>query len=245
MSWRSPARSPSPRAWRLGCVLALVAAVGILPAAAATVYKWTDADGKVYYGDKPPKGFKGEVTRVEIDPAATATAPRPPPPQPAPPVTVEPVAAPTPAPDLLTQRRALRAKLEANLAAARERLDLAKKALAEVSDTQPGEQQYTQRQVDPASVNPNAVGAAGTAAPAASANPDPTQTTPTKGGAFGMAPRSNCRTAVGANGKSVLVCPTLVPGEAYYERVATLEAAVKHAEEDVEEAERAYRRGVD
>jgi len=52
---------------------------------------------------------------------------------------------------------------------------------------------------------------------------------------------SNCHK--GADGR--LVCPGRVPNEAYYARVQQLEDAVKHAEADVEDAERAYRRGVD
>ena len=57
-------------------------------------------------------------------------------------------------------------------------------------------------------------------------------------------PRSNCREVV-RDGKKSMMCPALVPGEAYYDRVRALEEAVKRAEEDLELAERAYRRGVD
>ena len=41
------------------------------------------------------------------------------------------------------------------------------------------------------------------------------------------------------------MCPTLVPGEPYYDRVKQLEDAVKAAEDDLADAEPAYRRGVD
>ena len=40
-------------------------------------------------------------------------------------------------------------------------------------------------------------------------------------------------------------CPALVPSEAYYDRVRELEEAVKRAEAELDDAERAYRRGVD
>ena len=41
------------------------------------------------------------------------------------------------------------------------------------------------------------------------------------------------------------MCPAIVPNEIYFERIAKLEAAVKQAEEEVDAAEQAYRRGVD
>lgn len=58
-------------------------------------------------------------------------------------------------------------------------------------------------------------------------------------------PRSNCRQVTGADGKPQMMCPALVPGEAYYARMKDLEDAVLKAEEDLDNAERAYRRGVD
>lgn len=57
-------------------------------------------------------------------------------------------------------------------------------------------------------------------------------------------PRSNCRQVTGADGKPQLMCPALVPGEAYYARVKELEDAVAKAQEDLDNAEQAYRRGV-
>ena len=38
------------------------------PAAAQTLYKLTDKNGKVTYSDAPPKDFDGKVVPVEIDP---------------------------------------------------------------------------------------------------------------------------------------------------------------------------------
>ncbi len=45
--------------------------------ASAVVYKWSDADGKVHFGDRPPDGVKAEV--VEILGARPGSAPPPPP----------------------------------------------------------------------------------------------------------------------------------------------------------------------
>jgi hypothetical protein len=46
------------------CALALAA----LPAAAA-LYKWTDENGRVVYGDTPPAGVKAERVNVAVPPA--------------------------------------------------------------------------------------------------------------------------------------------------------------------------------
>jgi hypothetical protein len=203
----SPWRNDHARLARIARAAALcVACAALVPGAAhaATFYKWTDNDGVVHYGDAPPKGFKGEVTRVDVDPGSR-TVPAPPPPPGAAPESRE---APKPAPDLLEQRRATRDRLEANLAQARARLDVARKALAEAGEPQDDEWQTT------------------------------------VGGPPGPGPqvaRSNCHKA--ADGR--VICPGRVPSEAYYTRVQQLEDAVKRAEAEVEEAERAYRRGVD
>lgn len=137
-SWRSGGRT-------IGRCAALLAG-GLLFAASAgatTFYKWTDADGNVHYSDRPPKGHVGEVTTVEVDPGAyTVTPPiaEKPAPERAAPAPAEPAPGSV---DLLTQRRETRARLEANLEAARERLDLAKKALSQAGEPQTDEWQYT------------------------------------------------------------------------------------------------------
>lgn len=189
------------------CVAVALVGLGATHALAVTFYKWTDSGGLVHYGDAPPKGFDGKVTRVEIDPGAHTVAPAPLI-KPAPQTAIEPE--PTPAaPDLLTQRRETRARLEQNLAQARERLDLARKALAEATDPQPDEWQFV----------------AGT----------------------GQAPsgpqvaRSNCHPVQGGK----VVCPTRVPNEQYYQRLDQLQAEVELAQKAVDDAEVAYRRGVD
>jgi hypothetical protein len=189
--------------------LALVfAAAAAAPAGAVTFYKWIDDRGQVHYGDAPPKAFAGTARRIDVDIAPHAAA------QPRPPVA-QPVAVPEPpaaAPDLLTQRRLTRARLEKNLEDARARLDLARKALAETVSPQEGELQVTQGQPLPA----------GSVAPG----------------------QSNCTSIATPNGARV-VCPHLIPGEKYYERIDQMQEAVRVAEQAVEDAELAYRRGVD
>jgi hypothetical protein len=203
-SWRSASARGIVRG-----ILAIVLAAVPIAAAAATFYKWVDKDGTVHYGDAPPKGFTGEVTRVEVDPGAHTAGPGKVPPAPPSPARGSEVPPPAPPPpDLLTQRRETRARLEENLAQARERLDLARKALAEAAAPQEDEWQYT------------------------------------VGGSPGPGPHvamSNCHKT--KDGKTI--CPGRVPNAEYYSRIQQLEDEVKRAEQAVEGAERAYRRGVD
>jgi hypothetical protein len=59
-------------------LLVLVAWAVASPAAAQTLYKLIDKDGKVTYSEKPPKDFGGKVIPMEIDPNRnTATLPKP------------------------------------------------------------------------------------------------------------------------------------------------------------------------
>jgi hypothetical protein len=56
----------------------LGAAIAATGAAAQTLYKLIDKNGKVTYSEKPPKDFDGKVIRMDIDPKAnTATLPKP------------------------------------------------------------------------------------------------------------------------------------------------------------------------
>jgi hypothetical protein len=66
-----------------------------------------------------------------------------------------------------------------------------------------------------------------------------------KGGMHGMTGRSNCRTETGKDGRKFLMCPTAIPTPEYHERVAALEANLRKAEDELAEAEEAWRRGVD
>ena len=60
----------------LACAV-LGAALCAPDAAAQTLYKLIDENGKVTYSETPPKDFKGKVIRMDIDPKAnTATLPK-------------------------------------------------------------------------------------------------------------------------------------------------------------------------
>jgi hypothetical protein len=68
-------RKPLAAIALLGMLLAVV-----IPAAAQTVYKLIDRNGKVTYSEEPPKNFDGKVIRIDIDPNANrATLGVPPP----------------------------------------------------------------------------------------------------------------------------------------------------------------------
>ena len=131
------------------CAALAAFALAATSASALTFYKWTDEQGQVHYSDSPPKGVHGTVARIDVDPSAHTV-----PVEPAPPATPpEARAAETSPhePDLLQERRATRARLEENLAKARERLDHARKALAEGVDVQVDEWQTTVGQPQPPS----------------------------------------------------------------------------------------------
>lgn len=50
-------------------------AVALLGTAQAKVYKWTDANGKVHYGERPPPGADVENVRIERKATAEEAAP--------------------------------------------------------------------------------------------------------------------------------------------------------------------------
>jgi hypothetical protein len=214
-----------------------VAALGIAWAAALAAptaalaqqafYKWTDKDGKVQYADQPPKNFTGPVTRVEFDAKADAVA--------LPQVTkaaAKGEEAAAPPPDVAAKRRALREKLGAEVTRARENVAAAKQALADAGSPGDSERQVIQQRVDKNHPAPGA-GSASTGGMFGS------------GGMHGGAQRSNCRTTKASDGNTVTTCPTIVPNDAYYERIRQLEEALRKAEEELAAAEEAYRRGVD
>ena len=60
-----------------------------------------------------------------------------------------------------------------------------------------------------------------------------------------LAMRSNCRVVKDAGGKDVAQCAASIPNDAYRERVEKLEEALHVAEDQLDEALTAYRRGVD
>jgi hypothetical protein len=55
---------------RHALTFAFALALASLPAAAQTVYKLIDRNGKVTYSEEPPKNFDGKVIRIDIDPNA-------------------------------------------------------------------------------------------------------------------------------------------------------------------------------
>jgi hypothetical protein len=90
------------------------------------MYRWTDAQGRVQYSDQPPKGFKGEVTRIEADIQPPTPIPMA---KPLPEKAAEPSKpAEKAGGDLNSRLRATREKLAADVERARERLEAAKKA---------------------------------------------------------------------------------------------------------------------
>ena len=194
--------------------LFLAFALGAQLAPAQVLYKWVDEGGKTQYSDRPPKNFKGEVIRIETEvdkttlPPARALTPAPAAATPA----NGKVAPAGPADDIAAKRRATRARLEDQLTKAREKVDVAKKALAQAQNPEPEDRQVIQQRAS--------------------------------GGMHGMTARSNCR--VEGTGKTkTLMCPTMIPTEEYRDRLARLEEDVRKAEEELEAAEQAWRRGVD
>src|SRR5579859_2236701 len=149
MSLRGCRGSAEKRRWtsRAACVLVAAFAWCAADALAVTFYKWTDERGETHYGDAPPKQYAATAKRIDVDPGVQRMAPAKLPPIREP---VTATAAPPAAPDILTQRRETRARLEKNLEQARERLDLARKALSETIAPQDDEWQTTVGQVQQA-----------------------------------------------------------------------------------------------
>ena len=105
------------------CAVIALGLAAIAPdAAAQTLYKLIDKNGKVTYAEKPPKDFDGKVIRLDIDPNAnTATLPKP------------------GAPSAESSRRT---DSSDRVKAAQERLDAARKAYQQALDN-PGEGEVT------------------------------------------------------------------------------------------------------
>jgi hypothetical protein len=121
---------------------------------AQTLYRWTDADGKTHYGDRPPKNAIG-LAKVDTGPETNAlSVPLVPAPKAAPAAGDAPQKAV--AADVGTQRRETRERLEADLKRARENLELAKKMLAEGADMMDDERQAVQQKSGRPPVTPTA-----------------------------------------------------------------------------------------
>lgn len=125
---------------RAACVAAALAVLAV-HAQTRTLYRWTDAQGRVQYADKPPAGFKGDVTKVEVDLDANVRPLQAPKAQRIAPDVLRDV---TP-PDVAKARREKRAKLETVLRAAEDKVAAAKAALETGGDPKEGEQQVVQR----------------------------------------------------------------------------------------------------
>ncbi|MBC8023094.1 MAG: DUF4124 domain-containing protein [Burkholderiales bacterium] len=190
---------------RAACFAAALFTTVAAHADTRTLYRWTDGEGRTQYSDKPPTGFKGEVTRVEVDldtntrPAALARPPA---------IPADVMRDVTP-PDMAKTRRDRREKLEAVVKQAQQKVAVAKAALDGGGDPKEDERQVIQRRF-----------------------------------AKAQAGMSNCRVS-GEGGKTPVVCPAMIPNDQYYERVRGQEEALRKAEEELAEAETAYRRGVD
>jgi hypothetical protein len=130
-----------------GAALALVTAALLAVSSAATAqvfYKWIDKEGKVQYGDRAPKGFTGQVTRIDVEPdvrTPPVTQPMIPPPAKA----DAPEDTKAPPKDYAKQRRDLRIKLADALAQARDKLEAAKAALDKGGDPGDDERQVIQQ----------------------------------------------------------------------------------------------------
>jgi hypothetical protein len=105
-------------------LLAALAVVFASDAAAQTLYKLIDKNGKVTYSEEQPKSFDGQVIRIDIDPNAnTATLPKPPKP-PAPKKGALPA----------SDGKSAAVSAQERVRAAREKVDAARRALQEARD---------------------------------------------------------------------------------------------------------------
>lgn len=104
-------------------------------------YRWTDAQGRIQYSDKPPPAsFKGEVTRMDVDTEVNTRAPDPPrAPRIAPDVLKDVT------PDIAQQRRDRRNKLQEAVRIAEKKVDDAKAALAQGGEPKDEELGVVQR----------------------------------------------------------------------------------------------------
>jgi hypothetical protein len=198
-------KAAEARVARAATAVALLALSLVAQADVRTFYRWTDAQGRIQYSDKPPPAsFKGQVTRMDVDTDSNTSA-------------AEPPRAPRVAPDVLkdvtpdaaNQRREKRARLEAAVKNAEKKLAEAKAAAAQGAELKDDDFNVVQRRF-------------------AKAQPG----------------KANCRTITEGEKKSI-ICPALAPSEQYYDRQKTLDDAVRAAEEELAQAESAYRRGVD
>jgi hypothetical protein len=119
----------------------------------------------------------------------------------------------------VSERRKLRDALQAQIDLAREKLAAAEAALAAGQEVGEDERQWTQ------------------------SFPDPGQKPDKEGKVRGRGGKVVCRVARTASGENRTFCPPIpVPNEAYYARIARLEAGVSAARSALDEAVENYRR---
>ena len=201
----------------IAAMVVALAGLAAAPACAQTLYKWVDTQGRVQYSDKPPKGFQGEVTRIETETdkvTLPAAATPPAAPAAAAPATAQEKAKAATTGTIAAKRRATREVLGARLKEARAKVEAARKAMEESESPEPEERQIVQQRGAQVEMG-------------------------------GVALRSNCVVEVGKDGKKGVMCPAAIPSPEYYDRVARQEAALRKAEEELAAAEEAWRRGVD
>lgn len=139
-----PSGRPALTSRHAAAALALVLGAALSATAAAqTLYKLVGRDGRVTYTDTLPKGYDGEVTRIEMDPS-----PPPPPPAPTAKTAAEP-ARKAAGPGVGEKRRKAREDLERRLQAAQARLDAARKARAAGEAPAQDDMQVVQRRYAP------------------------------------------------------------------------------------------------
>lgn len=200
--------------------VALLAFVQVLlvsnPASAQTIYKHTDAHGRVTYSSSPPQGATGQVEKIESDNDRNVIA------------TPEP----TPKGDSgLTQRlldrQSLRAKLAADVAAARKRLADAQAALEKGREMSDDDRQWTLSRVD-AGAKLNSEG----------------KVSGRDGNVVcGVQKTDDGKWIKKDDGSYAVSCPSIgVPNEQYRERIAKLEAEVADAERALDQALQNQRR---
>jgi len=129
----------------VAAVVVALAGLATGPAAAQTLYKWIDTEGRVQYSDKAPKGFKGEVMRIETETDQVTLPPAAPPPVPAAPAPAQEKAKAAPDESVGAKRRATRELLGARLKQARAKVEAVKKTMEESESPKPDERQTIQQ----------------------------------------------------------------------------------------------------
>ena len=134
-------KAAEARVARAATAVALLALSLVAQADVRTFYRWTDAQGRIQYSDKPPPAsFKGEVTRMDLDTETNAR-------------DAEPARGPRVAPEVLKdvtpdraqELRDKRAKLQEARRVAEKKVADAKAALAQGGEPQDDELGVVQR----------------------------------------------------------------------------------------------------